>query len=296
MSQVKVAISWFVLELSVSPELEEIVTAILWEEGTLGITLSKETPESITLQAYFNQEIDVLYWQNLLQEMFINLGYSSQDLKEIKQSEVPNEDWLKKWKENYRPVNVGEKFLITPSWLRSEVTDTKRIIIEIDPKMAFGTGTHETTQLCLKAIEDYWQGGSCLDVGCGTGILAMAAAKLYPDARVVACDNDPEAITVAEENLDINKVENLKLSVGSASDYCTEKFSLVVANLTADVIASIINDLTACLAEKGQLILSGILADQKEQVCSVLSSHKQKIVTILSAGEWIAIVSSHQVD
>lgn len=292
MSQVK-TIKWFSVELTFPLELEDIISGILWEEGTSGITTIKETSDNITLQAYFDQEINLEDWKNLLENILSELGYAPDKLKDLKLLEVANEDWLKKWKEGYRPVEVGEKFLIVPSWLKSEITNTSRIIIEIDPGMAFGTGTHETTQLCLRAIEQYFKGGNCLDVGCGTAILAMAAAKLFPTSEVFACDNDPEAVMVAGENLEINQVDKLiKLSVGSAKDYVEQKFSLVVANLTADVIASIIDDLIACQALDGYLILSGILDTQEEQVSQLLKAKSQKIVELLKAGEWIAIVTN----
>ncbi len=292
MSQVKIT-RWFALELTVSLELEDILSGILWEEGTSGITTIRETADTITLQAYFDQEIDLENWREFLEQIFSELDYLPGQLKEIKVLEVPNEDWLKKWKEGYRPVEVGDKFLIVPSWLKSEVTESSRIIIEIDPGMAFGTGTHETTQLCLRAIEHYFKGGSCLDVGCGTGILAMAAAKLCPGSEVFACDNDPEAVMVAGENLEINQADKLiKLSVGSAKDYLGQQFSLVVANLTADVIVSILDDLIACQQSAGHLILSGILDTQQEQVSQALTAKDQQIIEILTAGEWVSIVSS----
>lgn len=284
---------WFALELTFPLELEDTISGILWEEGTSGITTVKETPETITLQAYFEEEIELENWREFLEYILSELGYSSSKLTEVKALEVANEDWLKKWKEGYRPVEVGEKFLIVPSWLKSEITTTSRIIIEIDPGMAFGTGTHETTQLCLRAIEKYFKGGSCLDIGCGTGILAMAAAKLCPNSEVFACDNDPEAVMVAGENLEINQAEKLvKLSIASAQDYKGQNFSLVVANLTADVIISILDDLIACQAPNSYLILSGILDTQQEQVLQVLKEKSQKLVECLSAGEWVSIIST----
>jgi ribosomal protein L11 methyltransferase len=292
MTQIK-AIKWFALELTFPLELEDTFSGLLWEEGTSGITTIKETPETITLQAYFEEEIDLGNWKDFLENILSDLGYPASSLKEIKLIEVANEDWLKKWKEGYRPVEVGEKFLIVPSWLKSEVTNSSRIMIEIDPGMAFGTGTHETTQLCLRAIERYFDGVSCLDVGCGTGILAMAASKLYPSSKVFACDNDSEAVMVAGENLEINQSDKLiKLSVGSAKDYQGQEFSLVVANLTADVIAFILDDLILCQAKEGYLVLSGILDTQQEQICEALKAKSQKIVELFAAGEWVAIVSA----
>src|SRR5258708_29342780 len=111
---------------------------------------------------------------------------------------VADEDWLGEWKKSWQPVEVGARFIIAPPWV--EVShEPNRCVIRIEPGMAFGTGTHETTRLCLVAIEKYFAGGSFLDVGTGTGILAIAAAKLFPSARLEACDTDADAITIASE-------------------------------------------------------------------------------------------------
>src|SRR6266566_1323464 len=129
--------------------------------------------------------------------------------------------------------------------------------------MAFGTGTHETTQLCLKAIDKYFRGGSFLDVGTGTGILAIAAAKLWPDARIDAFDTDPDAIAIARENARLNATEQINFGVGS-TDEQTQSADLVCANLTAPVIVELLPSLLG--ATCGRLVLSGVLDSQLEPV------------------------------
>jgi ribosomal protein L11 methyltransferase len=155
--------------------------------------------------------------------------------------------------------------------------------------MAFGTGTHETTRLCLAAIEKYFTGGSFLDVGTGTGILAIAAAKLYPSARIEACDTDAEAVEIARENARLNGVAaQVSFSVGTIDD-TTASADLVCANLTADVILPLLPALTG--ATCGRLILSGILDSQTELILArlqELGSTQQP--QILTDGEWIAVI------
>jgi ribosomal protein L11 methyltransferase len=283
---------WSALEILLDREIEEVITSTLWEEGTLGIMTAAESNDAITLVAYFDKLIDAAACREYLINALNRSNYAVDKLHSLALSEVPDEDWLKKWKEGYQPFKVGSRFLITPSWARPQLDEAERLIIEIDPGMAFGTGTHETTRLCLEALERYWRGGRLLDVGTGTGILAIGAARLYPGAFINACDIDEEAIVVASENLAINGVSKMiNLAVGSAAQYRGGDFSLVIANLTADVIIPLLADLIACLARDGHLILSGILDTQQQQVCDALLAHKQKIVEITQAGEWVAIIS-----
>jgi ribosomal protein L11 methyltransferase len=150
--------------------------------------------------------------------------------------------------------------------------------------MAFGTGTHETTRLCLDAIEKHFKGGSFLDVGTGTGILAIAAAKMFPDARVEACDTDAEAIEIARANAEANGVTSIEFRVGSVEE-TTPSADLVCANLTADVILQIIPALIGVTC--GKLILCGILETQIEQILSVLGEFDTEI---RQEGEWAAII------
>jgi ribosomal protein L11 methyltransferase len=153
--------------------------------------------------------------------------------------------------------------------------------------MAFGTGTHETTRLCLAAIERYFSGNGFLDVGTGTGILAIAAAKLSTDAIITACDIDDEAVEIARANATANGVGNrINFLVGSIDDI-TGSADLVCANLTADVIIPLLPSLTALTC--GRLVLSGILETQKDAVVERLSECGVSDVEITQDGEWVAI-------
>ena len=202
--------------------------------------------------------------------------------------EVADEDWLGEWKKSWQPVSVGERFLIAPPW--SQLDDASgRIVIRIEPGMAFGTGTHETTRLCLSALEKYFAGVSFLDVGTGTGILAIAAAKLFPEARIEACDTDAEALAIAVENARLNDVgQNISFRVGSVEE-STASAAVVCANLTADVIVPLLPLLIG--ATCGRLLLSGILETQLEEVLKALRA--QGITNepeVLQDGEWVAVV------
>ncbi len=162
------------------------------------------------------------------------------------------------------------------------------IVIRIEPGLAFGTGTHETTRLCLKAIEKHFRGGSFLDIGTGTGILAIAAAKMFPDARVDACDTDAEAIEIAKENARLNGVrDQIAFRVGTVDEQ-TASTDLVCANLTAPVIVELLPSLLG--ATCGRLALSGILDSQIELVQSRLLELGATTLETEQDGEWVSIV------
>jgi ribosomal protein L11 methyltransferase len=201
--------------------------------------------------------------------------------------EVVDQDWLGEWKKSWQPVAVGERFIVAPPW--SENLDKQnRIVIRIEPGMAFGTGTHETTRLCLRAIEKYFAGKSFLDVGTGTGILAIAAAKLFPDARVEACDTDADAIAIARENAQLNRVEKIDFRIGTIEE-TTASADFVCANLTADVIEPILPLLVSGTC--GRLVLSGILDTQTAAILERLSEcGVTEPSEILQDGEWVAVI------
>lgn len=211
-------------------------------------------------------------------------------LSEWRVREVPARDWLAEWKANWQPVTVGERFIIAPSWKDlSHIEDAgARHVIYIEPGMAFGTGTHETTRLCLEAIEKHFDGASFLDVGTGTGVLAIAAAMINPKARIEACDTDSEAVTIAVENAEVNHVgERIEFRVGSINE-ATASADFVCANLTADVILPLLPVLVKLTCAR--LVLSGILATQATSIEAGLAQCGITSYEIMPDGEWVAFV------
>lgn len=278
--------SWWLVTLCVSREAEESASAVLFDLGSTGIVTLAETPDSVTLGAYFEEGTlrdDI--------EQVVSAGLGGDAPPGISISAVPEQDWMQKWKEGFDAVEIGSKIIVAPSW-KLPGNNADRVVIQIDPGMAFGTGTHETTRLCLEAIERYWHGGSLLDVGTGTGILAIAAAMLAPGSRVVAIDIDPQAIEVARENLGINSVSSsIELREGHPGNFNSQQFEVIVANLTAEVIVDLMTDLSASLASNGRVILSGILIEFAQDVERALSACGLVVTERRDAGEWCAFVA-----
>lgn len=267
----------------------EAVEYALMEAGALGCETTNENNSTARVTAYFADLPEPEHVLACLQDALRLYDFPTSIVSDIKAREVENEDWLGEWKKSWQPVAVGKRFIIAPPW--SDVADAPdRIIIRIEPGMAFGTGTHETTRLCLAAIEKHFTGKSFLDVGTGTGILAIAAAKLHTHASIEACDTDAEAVAIARENARLNDVESERIHfrVGTIDD-TTASANCVCANLTADVIVKLLPSLIG--ATCGRLILSGILDSQIE---TVLASLRERGVThspeVLADGEWVAVI------
>ncbi len=276
---------WYALDLVIDLKAAEAVAYGLMEAGALG-TEFNSTEDQVT--GYFDALPDREQVRNELASALKIYDLPSSAVRNMSLREVADEDWLGEWKKSWQPVAVGERFVIAPPW--SEIDDARdRIVIRIEPGMAFGTGTHETTRLCLAAIEKYFAGESFLDVGTGTGILAIAAAKLFPEARIEACDTDDEAVAIAVENARLNDVaKRISFRVGSVEE-STASAAVVCANLTADVTVPLLPLLIG--ATCGRLLLSGIL---ETQLADVLTALRAKGITsepeILQDGEWVALV------
>ena len=280
---------WHALDVTIERAAQEAVEYALMETGALGTEVTDVGGgDHLRVVAYFDAVPEREEVRGVLLEALRIYGLPSSAVREMHLSEVADRDWLGEWKKNWQPVTAGERFLVAPPWSETSEAES-RVVIRIEPGMAFGTGTHETTRLCLAAIEKYFAGGSFLDVGTGTGILAIAAAKLFPHAHVEACDTDSEAVEIARENARLNGVaERVRFYVGSIDD-ATASADLVCANLTADVIIPLLPALLG--ATCGRLILSGILAEQTGLILSRLQ--ELGITTppeVVKDGEWVAII------
>jgi len=278
---------WYGLDLLVNRAAREAVEYGLMEAGAMGTETNEAADQFLLVTAYFREMPNRETIRIEVADALRVYELPSSSVRETSLREVADQDWLGEWKKNWQPVKTG-RFIVAPPW--SDIPEaTDQIVIRIEPGMAFGTGTHETTRLCLTAIEKYFRGGSLLDVGTGTGILAIAAAKLSPDARIEACDTDAEAIEIARENARLNGVaERIAFRVGTVEE-ATASADVVCANLTADVILPLLPALLG--ATCGRLVLSGILDSQAEAVDARLRECGVTAPTEMTQdGEWVAIV------
>ncbi|MCS7158320.1 MAG: 50S ribosomal protein L11 methyltransferase [Blastocatellia bacterium] len=274
-------------------DLSELLFPLFSSAGTRGLAFSG-SEDALELLAYFDAPQDAAWWASQMNAAMQRAGFSADRIAEICVEPVPIEDWASRWKEGYKPFPVGRRFLIAPSWDQPRETGDRCLIV-IDPGMAFGTGTHETTQHCLLALEEYWTGRSLLDVGTGTGILAIAAARLHPQARIVALDIDPEACAVARENLERNGVrERVVLHCGTLEELPQERFEMVLANLTADVLVSLLPLFSHRLEPGGILVLSGLLEGDEEPFREALLVRAFRSLDVKRGGEWRTIVARYE--
>jgi len=304
---------WYAVEVVVTRAALEAIEFGLMEAQALGTETVNGT-ETNNIRGYFDHEPGIESIRAALRDALRIYDLPADAIIEVRVAEVPDRDWLAEWKKNWRPVEVG-RFIIAPPWFVSEpgalatgsndpqrsndsvaiVPGPDTIVIRINPGMAFGTGTHETTRLCLKAIEKHYRGGSFLDVGTGTGILAIAAAMCrQPDRQggppsITACDIDADAVTIAKENAELNGVaDRIDFRAGTVGQE-TGSADLVCANLTAPVIMELLPKLIG--ATCGRLILSGILDSQSEMITAQLMELGMVDFEIDQDGEWIAIVA-----
>ena len=224
----------------------------------------------------------LLFIRSRLQELQIHA--------EVTQTGVKEEDWADSWKQYYKPIHTGDRLVIVPVWETYDPTP-EEITVLMDPGMAFGTGTHETTRLCAALLEQYVTPGcTMLDVGCGSGILAICAAKLGAD-KCFACDIDPQAVKVAVENTLLNDTPNVKCAVSDLLKQ-TEKveggYQVAAANIVADVIIRLAPDIGEFLAEDGVLIVSGIIIERAEETVSALQDAGFRVIDDRRENGWYA--------
>ncbi len=193
---------------------------------------------------------------------------------------VSEEDWADSWKQYYKPIHTGDRLVIVPVWETYEPKEGE-ITVLMDPGMAFGTGTHETTRLCAGMVEKYTKEGcTVLDVGCGSGILAICASKLGAE-KCFACDIDPQAVKVAVENTELNHTPNVKCAVSDLLKQVEKTdggYDVVVANIVADIIIRLSPDVGTYMAQDGVFIVSGIIEERADEVIAALNANGFRIV------------------
>ncbi len=206
-------------------------------------------------------------------------------------SVVAEQDWTESWKAAFKPFRLGEHIVVKPSWETAETRPGDHVI-EIDPGMAFGTGTHETTGMCVKLAEKYVkQGDKVIDIGTGTGILAITAAHMGAE-KVLATDLDPVAVRVAGENVAANGFSDvIELRCGDLLEVVRESGDVVIANIIADVIIQLAAPVRARIVDGGIFICSGISVERRQDVLDALDAANYEVLDALTEGEWCAMAA-----
>jgi ribosomal protein L11 methyltransferase len=278
------------LTIDVPEQLKDAVIGELSELGADGFWESGEPSTSITrLEVYFSSPIRLEDVESRIRFIFLGSGLP---LPRIVIGTVADRDWLGEWKKSYVSFPIGHGFYIIPSWSES-ACPPDRMPIRMDPGQAFGTGTHETTQLTLECLEDQAGkesvSGLIVDLGTGSGILAIAA-RLLGCSHVIGCDSDPDSICVAAENIERNADHFIPVFCGSIDAVRSESVDLLLCNLTADVIAQLFPEIQRALKPAGSVIFSGILVEQRGQIRDIVTNCGWAVEDDRTRGEWIALV------
>ena len=286
--------SWIRIEVLCTPVLADDLAAEIAEVFEVGVEIL-----DAGVRFYLEEERFALEEQDKLERALRNFKeiWRVAALPPYSFSSIPDEDWMELWKVNFKPLRVGRCLVVAPTWEEVKAGPEERII-RIDPGQAFGTGHHETTRLCLEWLEEWAESQhegspkSLLDVGTGSGILAIAGALLGFD-RIIAVDNDPEAVAVARENLLLNGVtDRIVLQVGTVADI-QGRYDVVLANIQALPLIDMAELLVKRMSHPAMLGLSGILTDQKEAVQSAFERQGLKLCGAKFAGEWCMLELGH---
>ena len=307
---------WYEIRVSTTDEASDAVSEMLTTMGAGGVAIKdpfdikkeilkpntldyaddeflESLGEDVIIQAYFQSGNNI---DELLKKINDGLGNISQFLDVGKglegYGEVDDEDWSTAWKKYYKPLQLTERIVIKPTW-EDYSPKGNEIIIQMDPGMAFGTGTHETTQMCSILLDKYMKDDTqVLDIGCGTGILSIIAAKLGAKT-VEAIDIDEVAVKVAKENIELNQ-EMSKVSAYKAilSDLKQEehKYDIIVANIIANVIIDLSSLIPYYLKKESLFITSGIIKERKQEVIDACEKNGMSRIETLEMGEWVAMV------
>lgn len=291
--------SYYELQIKINAEIEDIVSDICFEYLPCeGVVLAEEAYKDLemisttegTLRVFLTEKADVEHILKEQRELLKSRGLTDDELGswEFVYSEKENEDWSKKWKEKWDVTHVSDRITVVPDWIEYSSQCEDEIIIKLEPGCAFGTGTHSTTQLCMKAIEKYMpQNADVADIGMGSGILAICAKK-FGAKSAYGCDNDETVIDVAKENAQKNNVK-CEFELNTADKLSTQ-FDFVLANILHNVLAEIMGDLKTIMKDGAYMVLSGILDEKKHVVLEAVKKHNLEIIEEMHQNQWVAIV------
>ncbi len=298
--------AWMEVTLECSGELAEAVAEVFARYCPEGVVLDNVTRYDaekhehiptgmMRVAAYLPQDDELESKKRSLEEALWYMGRIV-PLPAPEFISIEDQDWMTVWKQNYQPLRVGKSWLILPAWLELPEGETRRVV-RIDPAMAFGTGTHPSTQLCLLAIEDTIRPGQpVIDLGCGSGILSIAALKAGA-SQALAVDIDEQAVSATHANARINAIdEKVEAVQGSLADILTGKYSLqqaplVLANILAPVLIRLFDEgLADLIAPGGKLVLAGILENQAEDVLSAARARGLDLIAKYQQEDWVGLV------
>lgn len=299
--------NYFELRLKINPEMEDLIAEIFFDNFDCeGVVLAEETYKDLemisttegTLKIFLKDDdsttfedmkYDIENVLDLYREEFQSRGLTDEELGswDFELEEKKTEDWSQKWKEKWDVTHVTDKIAVVPDWIDYKPKENE-IIIKLEPGCAFGTGTHQTTQLCMKALEKYMnKGDKVADIGMGSGILSILAKKLGATS-VYGCDTDDTVIEVAKENAKKNNVE-ATFELGSA-DKINDKFDFVCANILHFVLAEIMGDLKNLMKTGAMMSLSGILDEKKQMVIDAYEKENLELVEEIHQDQWTSFV------
>ena len=292
--------NWFELTFEIETNLEEI---IIWKLNDLGIS---SYAFEILLNKKNNKKVIIwlpnLNWSESLRIKLVRnikevLDKNNYQTNCFEWNLIEQEDWISSWKKYWGPELVGDNLLVLPCWLELPEEYKNKKVIKIDPGAAFGTGSHPTTSLCLEELEKIsLSSKKILDIGSGSGILSIAA-KCFGANEIYALDNDYLAINSTESNFRLNfgTLDDLKTYLGPfdslVSKYTLKNFDFILCNILAEVIKGIIPDIRNCLKIDGEVILSGILNSQKDEIIKLLKASNLRINDVSSKKDWVCITA-----
>ena len=276
-------------------DIKDVISQVLFDAFPCeGVVLEEETFKELRrtgkaegMRAFFSNYVPVEKIKStLLQEIYDDIEL------DISIVQIEDKDWSEEWKKNWMPTKISEKIIIRPTW-REYIAQKGEIVIDLDPGMAFGTGAHATTQLCVKAMEKHMsQGAELADVGCGSGILAICGVKLGAN-NAVAVDNDETVIPVAIENAILNNEnEKIEFFTGTSADLIGNTYDFICANILHNVLDMIMAELKQLLKPNAKMVLSGILDEKEHIVLSAIERENLKLVERLVDGHWVGLVVS----